>query len=75
MKDVLALIGAVFVAVVVVVVGSLIPTLLWYTFDDKLAEIAGVPSLGTIHWLNMWGFTIFMVALFGGNTFSKGDND
>jgi NADH:ubiquinone oxidoreductase subunit H len=64
MKDVLALIGC-FVAVVVVVVGSLIGTLTINSRDQYLAWD---------HPLNMWGFTIFMVALFGGNTF-KGDND
>lgn len=44
------------------------PACMWYTFDDKLAEITGVASLGEIPFWNMYGFTFFIAFLGLGRT-------
>lgn len=59
---VLVAIGGVVLAFVL----SLIPAAIWYCFDDKLAEIAGVPALGRVPFWNMYAFCIFVMWLFKG---------
>lgn len=49
------ILGLVFAALV-----SLLPTALWYTFDDRLAYITGNPAWGDIPFVNVWGFTWFV---------------
>jgi uncharacterized membrane protein YhaH (DUF805 family) len=59
--------NTVFVALVtflIIFICSLIPTLIWYCFDDALALLIGVPAVGTIAWYHMWAFTIFISCLF-----------
>lgn len=46
------------------VLASLFATLLWYCFDDKLAEICNNPAIATVPWYKMWAFTFFVSALF-----------
>ena len=41
---------------------SMIPTLLWYCFDDRLAEVSGVPELGNLAWYHVYS-AVFFVAL------------
>ena len=47
---------------------SLIPTFLWYCFDDALASLTGVEALGNIAWYHMWPFTFFVASLFKSTT-------
>lgn len=44
---------------------SLFQTLIWYCFDDKLAEVTGVPALGEVPWYNVWPLTLFLAGVFG----------
>lgn len=58
----IVLVGFVFMAGVTFLV-SLIPTLMWYTFDDRLATVTQNPEWGTIPWYNVYGFTIFVTLI------------
>ena len=64
MDEVAKIIGAAVVALLIVVALSLFGTVLWFCFDDKLAEVTGVAELGHIPWYNVWPFTILVSFLF-----------
>ncbi len=67
MKFVAAFIGI----IILLLFGSLFATLMWYCFDDTLAELTGIPELGTIGWPHMWAFTLFISAMFKGSSSSS----
>ena len=52
-------------AVLLFIVVTLVPTFLWYCFDDALAALTGIPALGVVMWYHVWSFTLFVYALFG----------
>lgn len=60
-------IGLIFSAIVTfllfITLVSFIPTLLWYTFDDRLATVTGNPMWGKIPFWNVYGFTWFIGSL------------
>jgi ABC-type Mn2+/Zn2+ transport system permease subunit len=64
MEQLLKIMIAVFGVIVFILLFSLFGTFLWFCFDDKLAEIAGVPALGNIPWYNVWPATILISVLF-----------
>lgn len=43
---------------------SLIPTLLWYCFDDYLAGAINQAWVGNVPFWNMYAFTLFVAMLF-----------
>ena len=43
---------------------SVIPTLLWYCFDDYLAGAINQSWVGNVPFWNMYAFTLFVVMLF-----------
>jgi hypothetical protein len=68
------LLGITFVALLIIVASSLLPTALWYCFDNALALLVGIPALGTIAWYHMWAFTMFIMMLLGRSSSSSSKN-
>lgn len=68
MSKIIGIISVVIGVIVFFAILSMIPAMLWYTFDDELAYVTGINKLGSIPFLNMWGFTLFLSFLFGAKT-------
>lgn len=75
MNQLLGIVGVAIGSLFIIVLASLFSTFLWYCFDDKLAEVTGVPALGNIPWFNVWPFTLFISNLFKASVSRGSKND
>lgn len=48
-----------FVAALTGIFASILTTMLWFCFDDKLSEIVGAPWVGSLHWYHVLPFVMF----------------
>jgi len=51
---------------------SLIPAMLWYCIDDRLAEYVGIPLLGQLPLSFVYPACLFVMFLFKGGTGNSG---
>lgn len=66
MEKTVAAMGIVCATFALCCIVSFVPAWLWYCFDDKLAELVGVPAIGSLPFWNVYAACWFISYLFKG---------